>query len=196
MNPNFQLSLVLMTLAATVGAFLLAAYFALRRRLMLAGVCLLCFFALLRPGVVYGAEVCQPTKYADGDTFSFRQAGDLVRVRVAGFDAPERGQPYSRRATEKLRALTGPGALCDCYKQDRHGRSVCTVRTRGGENVAAVMLAAGLGCIDQRFEDEASPADRQAARDALQRAQIERVGMWSQLNPQCAADYRRAQRAQ
>jgi micrococcal nuclease len=167
----------------------------LRGRWILAGVCLLCFFALLRPSVVYGAEVCQPTRYADGDTFSYRHGGDLVRVRVAGFDAPERGQPYSRRATEMLRALTGSGALCNCYKRDRHGRSVCTVRTRTGDNVAAVMLAAGLGCIDPRFEGEASGPDREAARAALAQAQAQRVGMWALRDVQCAFDYRRAQRA-
>jgi micrococcal nuclease len=195
MTINMQLMVIaLVTLFATVGALLLAAYFTLRRRLVLAGVCLACFFALLRPGVVYGAEACMPIRYADGDTFSFRQAGELVRVRVAGYDAPERGQPYSRRATEQLRALTGSGALCDCYKQDRHGRSVCTVRTRAGESVAALMLSAGLGCIDERFEAEATWVDRRLAREALQAAQVARVGMWSQVSPQCAWDYRREKR--
>jgi uncharacterized protein YkuJ len=31
-------------------------------------------------------------------------------------------------ATNRLRDLTEGGANCDCYKQDRHGRSICTVR--------------------------------------------------------------------
>lgn len=199
MDINLKLHLVFMTLAVTagaIGAIVLAVYFMLRGRLVLAAVCLLCLFALLRPGVVYGAELCRPVSYADGDTFSFRQAGDLVRVRVAGFDAPERGQPFSEAAERKLRELTEGGALCDCYKQDRHGRSVCTVRTRAGQSVAVAMLGAGLGCIDPRFEGEASPPDRQAARDALQRAQVERLGMWSQVNPQCAFDYRRHRSSQ
>ena len=46
-------------------------------------------------------------------------------------------------ATNRLRDLTEGGANCDCYKQDRHGRSICTVHTLAGENVAAVMLKAG-----------------------------------------------------
>jgi hypothetical protein len=53
MNSAFQLSLVSMTLVVTVAAFLLAVYFMFRRRLILAGVCLLCFILLLRPGVIY-----------------------------------------------------------------------------------------------------------------------------------------------
>lgn len=179
------------TLLATVAAVLLAGLFAMRRRPVLALLCLICFFALFRPGVAVASEICRPTRYADGDTFTFFRAGEKVRVRLAGYDAPERGQPYSRVATLRLRLLTQGGAACDCYKQDKHGRSVCTVRTLSGENVAHVMLRAGLACIDARFEREAAPVDRQAAREALQAAQARRTGMWSLTNPQCAADFRR-----
>jgi endonuclease YncB( thermonuclease family) len=87
-----------------------------------------------------------------------------------------------KSATNQLRDLTGGGARCDCYK-----RSVCTVRTRDGQNVATLMLAAGLGCIDERFEHEARDTDRHAAQDT-------RRCMWSQPDPMCAADYRRATR--
>jgi hypothetical protein len=59
----------------------------------------------------------------------------------AGFKAPE---------------LTQGGALYVCYKSDRHGRSVCTMSTRSGENVAPLMLRAGLGCTDPRFANDAA----------------------------------------
>lgn len=183
------------TLLATVAAVLLAGFFALRRRPVFALLCLVCFFLLFRPGVVQAGEFCKPTRYADGDTFTYVRDGEKIRVRLAGYDAPERGQPYSRVATQRLRVLTQEGAHCDCYKQDRHRRSVCTVRTLAGENVAAVMLGAGLACIDPRFEGEAAAADRQAAREALQSAQAARAGMWSMSNPQCAADFRREKNA-
>lgn len=137
------------------------------------------------------AAQCQPTRYMDGDTFDARIDGETVRVRVAGFDAPERGQPFSNRATQKMRELTGRGADCDCYKQDRYGRSICTVRTATGDNVAALMLGAGLGCIDARFEREASATDRQSARAALELAQQERRGMWGERVPVCGYEHRR-----
>ena len=184
----------LMTLTVALGALFLAGYFTLRRRLVLAAVSLACFLAAMLPGPAMADEVCRPIRYADGDTFTFRHDGDDVRVRVAGFDAPERGQPFSQVATNQLRALTSGGARCDCYKQDRYKRSVCTVRTRDGQNVATLMLAAGLGCIDERFEHEARDTDRHAARAALRDAQAARRGMWSQAAPMCAADYRRATR--
>lgn len=46
------MTLVLITLVATAAALFLAAFFTLRRRLGLAVVCMLCFLALFRPGVV------------------------------------------------------------------------------------------------------------------------------------------------
>jgi endonuclease YncB( thermonuclease family) len=141
------------------------------------------------------AELCKPIQYADGDTFTFKRGNEAVRVRLAGYDALERGQPFSHRATEHLRKLTEGGANCDCYKQDRYGRSVCTVRTTSGVNVATEMLKAGFACIDPRFESEAAPADRDAARTALEEAQAQRRGMWSMPDPVCAVDYRRSKDA-
>jgi len=157
-------------------------------------------FCIIFVHAAYANETrCEPTRYADGDTFTAwmdNKAQAPVRVRVAGYDAPERGQPYSRRAQQRLRELTQAGALCDCYKTDRYGRTVCTVRTLSGQNVAPLMLRDGLGCIDPRFEGEARAEDRQAARQALEAAQRARRGMWADDEPVCAQEHRRAQRAQ
>lgn len=185
---------MILTFSVTAASLALAAYFAWRRRFVLASVSLGCFLALFRPSVAMSAELCVPFRYADGDTFTFFRKDEKVQVRLAGYDAPERGQPFSRRATEHLRMLTGGGAQCDCYKSDRYGRSVCTVSTLTGANVAPLMLGAGFGCIDPRFENEADPADLTQARAALENAQARRLGMWSGVNPQCAAEYRREQR--
>lgn len=182
------------TLLVTLAALVMAGYFALQRRVLLAVVSIGCFLVLFNPTAAMSAELCKPIRYADGDTFNFKRGGELVRVRLAGYDAPERGQPFSARATELLRMLTAGGARCDCYKADRYGRSVCTVRTLAGAHVAPLMLAAGYGCIDPRFENEADPVDRAQARAALEDAQARRVGMWSGVNPQCAAEFRREKR--
>lgn len=196
MQNDIQINLVTttVTLLFTLVALALAGYFALRRRVLLAVISIGCFLALFNPTAAMAEEICKPIRYADGDTFSFKRDGELVRVRLAGFDAPEVGQPFSRRATEHLRMLTVGGARCDCYKADRYGRSVCTVRTLAGANVAPLMLVAGFGCIDPRFENEADPVDRDQARAALEDAQARRVGMWSGVNPQCAAEFRREKR--
>lgn len=194
MQNDINLTATLITMLATLAALVLAGYFTLQRRLLLAVISMGCFLALFNPRVAFSEEICKPIRYADGDTFNFKRGGELVRVRLAGYDAPERGQPFSARATEHLRKLTSGGARCDCYKSDRYGRSVCTVRTLAGAHVASLMLAAGYGCIDPRFENEADPVDRAQARAALEDAQARRVGMWSGVNPQCAAEFRREKR--
>jgi endonuclease YncB( thermonuclease family) len=196
MQTDIQINLIasVVTFLVTLAALVLAGYFALRRRLVLAVVSIGCFLALFNPTAAMSAELCKPIRYADGDTFNYKRGGELVRVRLAGYDAPERGQPFSARATEYLRMLTAGGARCDCYKTDRYGRSVCTVRTLAGANIAPLMLVAGFGCIDPRFENEAKPEDGAQARAALKDAQERRVGMWSGIDPQCAAEFRREKR--
>lgn len=140
------------------------------------------------------AQYCVPIKVVDGDTFHFQRGAELVKVRVAGFDAPERGQPFGKVATVKLRELTEGGAHCDCFKIDKYGRSVCRVLV-GGLNVATTMLQAGLGCIDPRFTGEDSASDQRAHRQALSEAQASQRGMWSMAEPVCGKEYRDSKRA-
>lgn len=197
MQNDIQINLVAtaITLVAMLAALVLAGYYTLRRRLLLAVVSMGCFLMLFNPTVAMADEFCKPFRYADGDTFTFKRPdGEQVRVRLAGFDAVERGQPFSKRATQKLRSLTADGARCECYKKDRYGRSVCNVRTLAGQHVAPLMLAAGFACIDPRFEREAKPSDRAAARAALADAQARKVGMWAVSDAQCPADFRREKR--
>jgi endonuclease YncB( thermonuclease family) len=190
---NIDVNKAALTFGLTLVALALAGYFGLRRRLVLVAVCLGCFFALLTPSVVFGGELCKPTRYADGDTFTYfdKASGAPRNVRVKGFDAPERSQPFSKQATNKLRELTEGGADCECHKLDRYGRSVCTVRTLAGENVATAMLRAGFGCIDPRFEKESTVQDRDEGRAALADAQASRRGMWAQSQVQCGFDFRK-----
>ena len=158
---------------------------------------LLLSLLLVLPGLALAAidGACQPNHWPDGDTFHYKNSkGQVVKVRVAGFDAPERGQPFSKVARERLVALTEGGARCHCERKDKYGRQVCTVRTPPGENVAVIMLREGLGCIDPRFEGQAHPQDRLAAREALAQAKSQQLGMWSEAKPVCAFDYRKQQK--
>lgn len=139
-------------------------------------------------------QACEAARWIDGDTADMRMGGDLVRVRLAGFDAPERGQPFWRTARDHAAHAVAGGAVCDCYKADKYGRAVCTVRV-GGVNVATTLALAGLACIDPRFEAEASEADREAARVAVALAQADRAGMWQDPGAVCGWEYRRAKDA-
>lgn len=155
---------------------------------------ILIFLALLTAVTCVKAEICLPHKVVDGDTFHFERESELVKVRVAGFDAPERGQPFSRVATAKLKELTQAGADCECFKTDKYKRSVCRVRVQG-INIATLMLEAGLGCIDPRFANEDSANDQRLHAAALAAAQTQKRGMWTEDSPVCGKEYRDAKRA-
>lgn len=67
---------------------------------------------------------------ADEDTFSCLTAyGDQVRVRLAGINAPELGQPYSRRARQALSGFVfGKDVTLIVQDRDRYGRTVAQVK--------------------------------------------------------------------
>src|SRR5262245_33059817 len=62
----------------------------------------------------------------DGDTVTLVDMNlQQYRVRLAGIDAPERGQPFSQVSQVHLSALChGKLVIADCPKIDRYGRPV------------------------------------------------------------------------
>ena len=62
---------------------------------------------------------------ADGDTLTVLVGEQPVRVRLAQIDAPEKGQPWGRRAKRALSELAfGKTARVVVVAEDRYGRSV------------------------------------------------------------------------
>ena len=135
------------------------------------------------------AEPCNPVKIVDGDTIHFMRGTEKIKVRIAGYDAPERGQELGKAATARLKTIIQRGPDCNCTKLDRYGRSVCSV-TVDGVDVSTAMIRAGFGCIDERFTKDTEPKLLAQNRQALEQAQKERRGIWSDSNPVCAKEYR------
>lgn len=135
------------------------------------------------------AEPCNPVKIVDGDTIHFMRGTEKIKVRIAGYDAPERGQELGKAATARLKTIIQRGPDCNCTKLDRYGRSVCNV-TVDGADVSTAMIRAGFGCIDERYTRETEPQLLARNREALAMAQQERRGIWSDAAPVCAKEYR------
>jgi endonuclease YncB( thermonuclease family) len=56
------------------------------------------------------------------------------KVRLAGIDAPEKGQAFGDRAKENLSQLVFNRRVeAHCHKTDRYGREVCKVMRGGGQ---------------------------------------------------------------
>ena len=67
---------------------------------------------------------------------------DQVRVRLAGIDAPELGQPYSRRARSPVGFVFGKDVTLIVQDRDRYGRTVVQVKVADLE-VSAELVRIG-----------------------------------------------------
>jgi endonuclease YncB( thermonuclease family) len=114
----------------------------------------------------------------DGDTLRAIDEGKVEqRIRLAGIDAPERGQPFGNVARERLAALTmGKAVAVDVEDVDRYGRTVARLEA-DGLDVCRQMVADGLAWHFTRYSDD----QRLAA--AEREARAERRGLWRDPAP-------------
>lgn len=102
-------------------------------------------------------DVAGPARVVDGDTLDV--AG--VRVRLAGIDAPEKGQwcrvggalwPCGREATRALRALVdGRSVACRGLGRERHARLLATC-TVGGRDLGRALVLDGWALAYTRYD--------------------------------------------
>jgi micrococcal nuclease len=131
----------------------------------------------------------------DGDTFDLRTRDrGVIRVRFSGIDAPERGQAFSRKATEYLQLLLEKQAVtARCYKDDGNEREVCDVVVNG-RDVGLAMIRAGFAWHFKRFEAEQDAETRELYSRGEEEARAKGAGIWSQLEPMAPWDCRKAKR--
>jgi hypothetical protein len=69
----------------------------------------------------------------DGDTLrAIDERKAEQRIRLAGIDAPERGQPFGNVARKRLAALTmGKAVAVDVEDRDRYGRTAARLKADG-----------------------------------------------------------------
>jgi micrococcal nuclease len=100
-----------------------------------------------------GAAYAQPQRAPAGQVQVID--GDTIRlgaetIRLPGLDAPElHGRCAAEitlaiRASERLRALVARGVEIDRHGQDRYRRTLATVRTSQGRDVAMILIQEGL----------------------------------------------------
>jgi endonuclease YncB( thermonuclease family) len=141
---------------------------------------------------------------SDGDTLTvLDDRMQAHKIRLAGIDAPERGHPFGRKATEALAALAkNQRVTIDGGKTDRYQRRIGIVKvaTAGcatcapGVDVGLALVAAGLAWHYRAYEREQSSADREEYREAESGARSRRDGLWTDAAPMPPWDWRRARR--
>jgi endonuclease YncB( thermonuclease family) len=112
-------------------------------------------------------------KIADGDTITLLVDGERVKVRLAEIDAPERSQPWGKRAKQALtEKIAGHVVQVETRFNDRYGRRVGHVRYSGRDINRELVREGHAWVYRQWLSDETLQGDEQHARDA-------RAGLWS-----------------
>ncbi|MGH9382943.1 MAG: thermonuclease family protein [Vicinamibacterales bacterium] len=127
----------------------------------------------------------------DGDTVDLLlPAKRVLRVRLYGVDAPERGEPFSTQARTFTRVLMFSRDVEAVVKDvDAYDRLVARVSV-DGKDASAAILAAGLGCTFHRYVSDAGLDLAQA------RARQGHLGFWATgaQQPACVARELRSRR--
>ena len=121
---------------------------------------------------------------ADGDTITIlTDQNEEVRVRLAGIDAPEKGQPFGQASKEHLSQLVFEKRVEIHYlKYDRYGRVIGKVLL-DNVDICLSQVRNGLAWHYKKYEAEQTPADRELYSRAETEARTERLGLWTDGDP-------------
>jgi endonuclease YncB( thermonuclease family) len=116
----------------------------------------------------------------DGDSFNLRAAnGSIVRVRIAGIDAPEKTQPYSAKAKASLESLLSSGPIgLEVIKQDTFDRWIAHVRI-AERDLGLEQIAAGYAWFFRRYKKDLNSAMQERYAQAEEDARAARLGLWA-----------------
>jgi len=126
---------------------------------------------------------------ADGDTFSVLQNKTVVRIRVEGIDAPEKGMPYYKVSKQYLAKLCfNKNVKIKVVKFDRYGRTVARAVLPNGKDVSAEMIKAGLAWHYKKYS-----SDKLLSTFEIQ-ARKNKYGLWKDQNPIAPWEIRKLRR--
>lgn len=117
---------------------------------------------------------------ADGDTLTLLD-GDRRhhKIRLAGIDAPEKGQDFGQRSKQSLSELAYRRFVrAEVSKRDRYGRTLW-----GTLDVNLEQVRRGLAWHYKEYEREQSAADRHRYSEAENEAKAYRRGLWALPHP-------------
>ena len=113
----------------------------------------------------------------DGDTITVRTAAEALKVRVAGVDCPEFGQPWSSRAKQFTSQLVfGKTVTVEPRGADQYGRTIGRVLV-DSRDLSEELLRAGMA-----WRYEVGSADQRLI-DAERAARQSRAGLWGDTAP-------------
>lgn len=132
----------------------------------------------------------------DGDTLRVERAGEEMKIRFCGIDAPEKDQPGGIESRDHLRSLVaqGDGSIgVVAIEKDRYGRTVAdlfVMRRDGSEiHLNSQMVADGHAYHYARYSGNCPQPDLLARAEEI--AKDEGGGLWQNPNAERPWDYRK-----
>lgn len=131
----------------------------------------------------------------DGDTVTLLDAGQRQhKIRLAGIDAPEKGQAFGHRSKQALSDLVfGQDVVVAYSKKDRYGRIVGKIEA-GGRDVNLELVREGAAWVYREYLRELPEPDRQRYLDAEELARSDAAGLWRDADPAPPWAWRKARR--
>jgi len=119
----------------------------------------------------------------DGDSFNLQaKGGQIVRVRIAGIDAPEKTQPYSNKAKDSLTELLQSGSIgLQPVKVDAYDRWVANVGI-GDRDLGLAQIQRGYAWYFVRYKKDIGDAQQQRYAEAERSARDARLGLWAGID--------------
>jgi endonuclease YncB( thermonuclease family) len=132
----------------------------------------------------------------DGDTLVLLdETNQQYKIRLAGIDAPEKGQPFGNKSKESLSKVAYEQlAIADCPKTDRYGRVVCVV-TVGEHEINLRQIEAGMAWHYKKYEHEQTVEQRNDYSMAEIHARSSKLGLWVDSNPIAPWEWRHRNRS-
>ena len=153
-----------------------------------------CLLAVLP--AVYGAEFRGEVVHVlDGDSIVVVDAQHRQRrVRLAGIDAPEKGQPYANQSRRHLASLVRRKEVTvHWHRRDDWNRLVGVVSVKG-RDINLEQVKAGFAWWFRAYADEQTPQMRRMYERAEKKAQLKRRGLWAEREPVPPWEWRRNNR--
>jgi micrococcal nuclease len=126
----------------------------------------------------------------DGDTVVLLDRGMAQhKIRLAGIDAPETGQEFGTRAKQHLDLVGGNEITVAWQKRDKYGRIVGKL-VYDGIDVNLAMVRSGFAWWYRTYAGEQSSVDRLQYAAAQERAQTEKIGLWTDKAPLAPWEWR------
>ncbi|MEN8141764.1 MAG: thermonuclease family protein [Thermodesulfobacteriota bacterium] len=129
----------------------------------------------------------------DGDTVKVARNGSIEKIRLYGIDAPEKDQPFGRKATGSAAQLTlGEVVRVEEVTRDRYGRLVATIWL-GQQNINQTMVEQGYAWVYPAY---CHKSFCRKWRQIEAEARAGRQGLWAAERPMPPWQWRKRDKAE